>query len=126
MKQELDRIEQQRARNQARNQALLRKIHDTLETNQYNEGLSRAKETLEEAKRQFLRDLNKKDPMWREKMRARKLEEIKRLEVYKDRVAKELVERQKQLEDEMLLNEHVRRMREEVNDQHEQMREIEN
>lgn len=74
---------------------MLRKIHDTLETNSHNEGLFRAKETLEEAKRQFLRDLNKKDPMWREKMRARKLEEIKRLEVYKDRVAKELVERQK-------------------------------
>jgi hypothetical protein len=72
---------------------LLRKIHDTLEANSQNESLLRAKETLEEAKRQFLRDLNKKDPMWREKMRARKLEEIKRLEFYKDRVAKELVER---------------------------------
>lgn len=72
---------------------MLRKIHDTLEANSQNESLLRAKETLEEAKRQFLRDLNKKDPMWREKMRARKLEEIKRLEFYKDRVAKELVER---------------------------------
>ena len=80
MKQELDRIENQRVRNEARNQALMRKIQDTIEANAYNETLFRAREQLEEAKKQFLRDLNKKDPMWREKMRTRKLEEIKRLE----------------------------------------------
>ena len=80
MKQELDRIENQRVRNEARNHALMRKIQDTIEANAYNETLLRAREQLEEAKKQFLRDLNKKDPMWREKMRTRKLEEIKRLE----------------------------------------------
>ena len=98
---------------------MLRRVQDTIEANQQNEVLYRAKETLEEAKRQFLKDLNKKDPLWREKMRTRKLEEIKKLELYKDRIAKELVERQKQLEDELLLNERIRRMREEVDEKHE-------
>ena len=125
MKQELDRIENQRVKNSARNSALLRRVQETIEANQQNEVLYRAKESLEEAKRQFLKDLNKKDPLWREKMRTRKLDEIKRLEQYKDRIAKELVERQKQLEDELLLNERIRRMREEVDEQHEQMRAIE-
>lgn len=125
VKQELDRIENQRVKNSARNSALLRRVQETIEANQQNEVLYRAKESLEEAKRQFLKDLNKKDPLWREKMRTRKLDEIKRLEQYKDRIAKELVERQKQLEDELLLNERIRRMREEVDEQHEQMRAIE-
>jgi hypothetical protein len=71
----------------------MRKIHDTLEANYQNESLLRAKESLEESKRQFLRELNKKDPLWREKMKTRKLEEIKRLEVTKEKVAKELEER---------------------------------
>lgn len=48
---------------------------------------------MEEAKRGFLRDLNKRDPLWREKMRVRKLEEIKRLEGARERVGKELGER---------------------------------
>ena len=125
VKQELDRIENQRVKNSARNSALLRRVQETIEANQQNEVLYRAKESLEEAKRQFLKDLNKKDPLWREKMRTRKLDEIKRLEQYKDRIDKELVERQKQLEDELLLNERIRRMREEVDEQHEQMRAIE-
>lgn len=69
-------------RNQIRNEILLKKVHETLEQSQKNEALYRAKESLEEAKRQFLRDLNKKDPLWREKMHARKLEEIRRMELY--------------------------------------------
>jgi hypothetical protein len=63
--------------------------------------------------------------MWSEKMRTRKIEEIKRLEVAKDRLTKELQERQKQLEDEKLLNERIRRMREEVDEKHEEMKAIE-
>jgi len=48
---------------------------------------------LEEAKKTFLRELNKRDPQWREKLRARKLEEIKRMELAKERIARELAER---------------------------------
>ena len=55
-------------------------MQETLEATQRNEALHRAKDQLEEAKRQFLRDLNKRDPLWRDKMRARRLEEIKHLE----------------------------------------------
>ena len=57
-------------------------------------------------------------------MRTRKLEEIKRLELNKDKLAKELVERQKQLEEELLLNERIRHMRDEVDEKNEQMRAI--
>jgi hypothetical protein len=46
-----------------------------------NSGLQQAKEQLEEAKRQFLRDLNKKDANWRDKMRLRREEEVKKLEL---------------------------------------------
>jgi len=83
VKQELDRIEQQRIRNQMRNESLIQKVQETIEATQRNEALHRAKDQLEEAKRQFLRDLNKRDPLWRDKMRARRLEEIKRLEQHK-------------------------------------------
>lgn len=103
----------------------MRKVQETLDTNSSNEGVFRAREQLEESKRAFLRELNKRDPMWREKMRTRKVEEIRRLEQARERVTKELQERQKQLEDEMLLNERIRRMREEVDEKHEQMRAIE-
>ena len=104
VKEELDKIEQQRLRNQVRNETLLRKVRDTIDHSQQNEALYRAKEALEEAKRQFLRDLNKRDPLWREKMRTRKLEEIRRLEIQRERVSKEVVERQKMLEDDMVVN----------------------
>ena len=52
-------------------------------------------------------------------MRARKIEDIKRLEMAKDRVARELVERQKLLDDELILNEKVRRMREDFDEKNE-------
>jgi hypothetical protein len=96
-----------------------------MEASQRNEGLYRAKESLEEAKRQFLMDLNKKDPLWREKMHVRKIEEIRRMELYQQQLAKELVERQKQLEAERLLNDTVIRMKNSINDQLEHMNEIE-
>ena len=98
VKAELERIEQQRVRNQLRNETLIQRVQETLEATQRNEALYRAKDQLEEAKRQFLRDLNKRDPLWRDKMRARRLEEIKRLEAHKQQVMKELDQRQIQLQ----------------------------
>lgn len=89
----MERIEQQRLRNQLRNEGLLQRVQETIESSQRNEGLHRAKEQLEEAKKQFLRDLNKRDPLWRDKMRARRLEEIKRLEQHKQALTKELEQR---------------------------------
>ncbi len=58
-------------------------------------------------------------------MHARKLEEIRRMELYQQQIAKELVERQKQLEAERLLNDTVIRMKNNINDQLEHMNEIE-
>jgi len=92
VKQELDRMEQMRLRNQVRNEALLKKVHDTLDATA-NSGLQQAKEQLEEAKRQFLRDLNKKDANWRDKMRVRREEEVKKMELQKERMSKELDEK---------------------------------
>jgi hypothetical protein len=71
-----------------------------------------AKEQLEEAKRQFLRDLNKRDPTWRDKMRMRREDEVKKMEAQKDRLTKELIEKQKQMDADALLNERLRKMRE--------------
>jgi len=42
---------------------------------------------LEEAKKTFLMELNRKDPRWREKLRTRKLDEIRRLELQKQKLA---------------------------------------
>ena len=125
VKQELDRMEQQRLRNQLRNESLLQKVQETLEATQRNEALHRAKDQLEEAKRQFLRDLNKRDPLWRDKMRARRLEEIKRLEQHKQQVMKELDQRQIQLQQELELNKNIRNLREEISMQHDRMNEAE-
>lgn len=94
MKQELERIEQMRLRNQVRNEALLKRVHDTLDESA-NSGLMQAREQLEEAKRQFLRDLNKRDPTWRDKMRLRREDEVKKMEAQKERLSKELIEKQK-------------------------------
>jgi hypothetical protein len=71
-----------------------------------------AKEQLEEAKRQFLRDLNKRDPTWKDKMRMRREDEVKKMEAQKDRLTKELIEKQKQMDADALLNERLRKMRE--------------
>lgn len=84
-----------------------------------------AREQLEEAKRQFLRDLNKRDPTWRDKMRIRREDEVKRLEAQKDRLTKELIEKQKQMEADALLNERLRKMREKNDEQQEQIMDIE-
>lgn len=100
-------------------------MQETLEATQRNEALHRAKDQLEEAKRQFLRDLNKRDPLWRDKMRARRLEEIKRLEQHKQQVMKELDQRQIQLQQELELNKNIRNLREEISMQHDRMSEAE-
>ena len=82
----MHKLDELRVRSQARNEQLLKRVHETLESNYQNESLLRSKESLEEAKKQFLRDLNRRDPMWREKMRTRKLEEIRRLEMAKEKL----------------------------------------
>ena len=107
-----------RLRNQVRNEALLKRVHDTLDESA-NSSLIQAREQLEEAKRQFLRDLNKRDPAWREKMRLRREEEVKRMEATKEKLSKELVEKQKQIEADALLNERLRKMREKNDEQQE-------
>jgi hypothetical protein len=116
VKQELDRIEQMRLRNQVRNEALLKRVHETMDESN-NSSLMQAREQLEEAKRQFLRDLNKRDPTWRDKMRIRREDEVKRMEAQKDRLTKELIEKQKQMEADALLNERLRKMREKNDEQ---------
>lgn len=113
-----------RLRNQVRNEALLKKVHDTLDATA-NSGLQQAKEQLEDAKRQFLRDLNKKDANWRDKMRVRREEEVKKMELQKERLSKELAEKQKQVQADAILNERLRRMRESYDEQQEQALEIE-
>jgi hypothetical protein len=118
VKQELDRIEQMRLRNQVRNEALLKRVHETMDESN-NSSLMQAREQLEEAKRQFLRDLNKRDPTWRDKMRIRREDEVKRMEAQKDRLTKELIEKQKQMEADALLNERLRKMREKNDEQQE-------
>lgn len=113
-----------RLRNQVRNEALLKRVHDTMDDSN-NSSLIQAREQLEEAKRQFLRDLNKRDPTWRDKMRIRREDEVKRLEAQKDRLTKELIEKQKQMEADALLNERLRKMREKNDEQQEQIMDIE-
>jgi hypothetical protein len=66
-----------------------------------------------------LRDLNKRDPTWRDKMRIRREDEVKRMEAQKDRLTKELIEKQKQMEADALLNERLRKMREKNDEQQE-------
>jgi hypothetical protein len=84
----------------------------------------RSKESLEEAKKTFLRELNKRDPMWRDKMRTRKLEDIKRMEMTKDKLKKELSERQRQLEEEMMISEKIKRMQDENDEKQNEIREV--
>ena len=100
-----------RLRNQVRNEALLKRVHETMDESN-NSSLMQVKEQLEEAKRQFLRDLNKRDPTWRDKMRMRREDEVKKMEAQKDRLTKELIEKQKQMDADALLNERLRKMRE--------------
>ena len=69
--------------------------------------------------------MNKTDPSWREKMRVRKLEEIQRMEQLKIKVGRELAERQRQLEEEVILSEKLRRMRDEYDEQQLEIRDIE-
>ena len=76
---------------------MLQRVQETLGEAYSNDGLARSRQSLEEAKRGFLREMNKTDPSWREKMRVRKLEEIQRMEQLKVKVGRELEERQRQL-----------------------------
>ena len=58
-------------------------------------------------------------------MRVRKLEEIQRMEQLKIKVGRELAERQRQLEEEVILSEKLRRMRDEYDEQQLEIRDIE-
>ena len=58
-------------------------------------------------------------------MRIRREDEVKRLEAQKDRLTKELIEKQKQMEADALLNERLRKMREKNDEQQEQIMDIE-
>lgn len=72
---------------------MLKRVQETLESTYSNDLLARSKQQLEEAKKNFLRDLNKRDPLWRDKLKSRKVEEIKRMEIQKEKLQRELLER---------------------------------
>lgn len=65
------RIETYKAKVIARNNALLDQIQDRQRTTALPQSntLARSKLDLEEAKEQFLRELNRRDPTWAEKVR---------------------------------------------------------
>ncbi|CDW71466.1 UNKNOWN [Stylonychia lemnae] len=125
IKDELFKIEQLRQKNEIRNDQMLQKVQETLNQTFENQNIQKSRYQLEEAKKTFLRELNKRDPSWREKLRARKLEEIKRMELAKDRLGRDLAERQRQLEEETYLNDQLRRMRDEYDEKQYEVADIE-
>lgn len=58
-------------------------------------------------------------------MRTRKLEEIRKMELAKEKLAKELIEWHRQLEEEKILNDRILRMREENDEKMYEIKEIE-
>ena len=77
MTDELARIEAYRVKLKAKQQTLNVAIAETYSTVQpVNQNLARSKRCLQEAKDQFLRELNRRDPNWAEKIRQRKEHDI--------------------------------------------------
>ena len=72
------RIETYKAKVLARNKALLEQIQDRQRTTALpmSNTLVRSKLDLEEAKEQFLKELNRRDPTWADKVRQHKAKHI--------------------------------------------------
>ena len=60
-----------------------------------------------------MRELNARDPNWREKLRIRKQEEVKRMELEKEKLQRELQERQIALAEEEEIDEHLKKIQKE-------------
>ena len=73
IKDEIAKIEIQKIKCSARNQNLLANIQRVLDQDEEsNQRLAQMRKNLENSKRNFLQDLNRKDPNWQEKMKNRK------------------------------------------------------
>jgi len=62
-----------------------------------NQILQQSKQSLQAAKDQFLKELNRRDPLWAEKIRQRKEQEIQTMNLAKQRIQSKILEREKQL-----------------------------
>lgn len=75
--------------------------------------LARSKMQLQEAKENFLRELNRRDPGWAEKMRQRKIDDIQKLENAKSLLTQEIEQRERQLVDDKFQDARLARLKSE-------------
>ena len=64
---------------------------------QHTSTLARSKQQLEDAKDQFLRELNRRDPQWAEKIRRRKDNEIQQMEAARSQIQSKIEDRERQI-----------------------------
>lgn len=55
-------------------------------------------------KRIFLKELNQKDPHWQDKIKQRQMLELKRMEQARDKMKRDINDRQKKLEQDKAIN----------------------
>jgi len=88
---EIAKIQVQKVKCSARNQNLLQNIDKALEANDSGANkIAQMREELENQKRQFLKELNVKDPEWQDKVKQRKKLEMARIEQTHEHVKKEI------------------------------------
>lgn len=66
---------------------------------------------LQEAKENFLKELNRRDPGWADKVRQKKLEDIQKLESAKNMLSQEIQLRERQIIDDKLQDERLGRLK---------------
>jgi len=79
---------------------------------------------LQEAKENFLRELNRRDPAWAEKMRQRKIEDIQKLENAKSMLTHEIEQRERQLVDDKFQDQRLARLKSEFVNEQEKLAEL--
>ena len=95
MKDELARIEAYRVKLMAKQQTLNQALTETYSVVQpINQNLARSKQQLADAKENFLKELNRRDPQWAEKIRQRKDQEIQQMNAAKQRIQNKVEERE--------------------------------
>lgn len=64
-------------------------------------------------KKQFLKDLNLRDPNWMDTMKQRKQLEVQRMEQRQQQINREIEERKKQMDNDIKINQRLNKVKEE-------------
>lgn len=115
---EIAKIEIQKIKSRARNQNLLKNIQSSIKQDQESTmRLQQMRQNLEEQKKDFVNQLNRRDPNWHEVVRKQRDIELRQAQLERENIQRDIRDRQVAIEKEKSVQKQLTRIRNDIDGQ---------